>query len=222
MPKYIDAHCHTETVPTVGAIVNAAQITDWGRVTDLAVDGVFGAVGVHPWYISGLPTDWLIKLRDVLVANPCLHVGEIGLDKYKPNMELQISVFKGQLLLAHELGRGVSIHCVGAWERMAHILKMSQNKLPQFILAHGYNGPINQIQKFADSYNMYFSYGPREIANPARILETPHNRILAETDSANPSNIVDVVNAIADILHVDRTEMADIIYDNTMRMLNHG
>ena len=69
---------------------------------------------------------------------------------------------------------------------------------------------------------MYFSYGPREIANPARILETPRNRILAETDSANPSNIVDVIDKIADILHVDRAEMADIIYDNTMRMLKHG
>lgn len=222
MPKYIDAHCHAKAAPTVGAIVNAAQITDWGRVTDLAVDGVFGAVGVHPWYISGLPTDWPQQLRKTLIDNPDLMVGEIGLDKHKPDMELQISVFKGQLLLAHELGRGVSLHCVGAWERMAHILKMHQNKLPQFILAHGYNGPINQIQKFADSYNMYFSYGPREIANPARILETPHNRILAETDSTDPSNIVDVVNAIADILSVDRTEMADIIYDNTIRMLNHG
>lgn len=222
MSKYIDAHCHTENKPTIGAIVNAATISDWGRVVELSKAGMYGAIGVHPWYLNDLPDNWYAILREMLIQNPELHVGEIGLDKHKPDMDLQISVFEQQLLLAHELGRGVSLHCVGAWEHIARILRVFQNKLPRFILAHGYNGPVHMIQKFADEYNMYFSYGPRNIRNSSRILATPHNRILAETDSDNPSGVMSVVNQIANILDVDPEKMADIIYNNTIRMLKHG
>lgn len=222
MPEYIDAHCHCSAVPTIGAIVNAAKISDWGRVVELSNCGIYGAIGVHPWYISDLPADWSERLFDMLIENPDLLVGEIGLDKHKPDMESQISVFKQQLCIAHQLKRGVCIHCVGAWEHMLHMLKANRNKLPRFILAHGYTGPINQMQKLADEYNMYFSYGPRNIKNPSHILSTPRDRILAETDSANSSDVINVVNQIADILHIDHREMADIIYNNTIRMLENG
>ena len=222
MPKYIDAHCHCKEQPTIGAIVNTAKMSDWGGVVELSTNGAYGAIGVHPWYISDLPTNWLQQLRKTLIDNPDLMVGEIGLDKHKPDMDLQISVFEQQLEIAHDLNRGVCIHCVGAWERVAHILKTYQNKLPRFILSHGYNGPINQIQKFADSYNMYFSYGPRDMRHSDHILNTPLNRILAETDSDNPSCVIDTVNRIADILHVDHDKMADIIYNNTIGMLKNG
>ncbi len=222
MQKYIDAHCHASHTPEVGAIVNAARISDWATVLALVRGGAYGAIGVHPWYISELPHDWDVYLYKILTDNPGLLVGEIGLDKHKPAMETQISAFIRQLTMAHELDRGVCIHCVGVWDKMANILKINRNNLPPFILAHGYNGPVNMIQKFATEYNMYFSYGGRNLRNPSCILATPHNRILAETDSENPSAVIGIVNKIADILGVDPDKMADIIYDNTNRMLKHG
>jgi TatD DNase family protein len=221
MSKYIDAHCHTGQTSTVDAIVNAATILDWGRVVELSKAGMYGAVGVHPWYLNDLPDNWYAILREMLIQNPELHVGEIGLDKHKPDMDLQISVFERQLNLAHQFNRGVVLHCVGKWDVVLQILKMFRNKLPRFILAHGYTGPIPQMQKFADEYNMYFSYGPRDIRNSSRILATPLGRILAETDSDNPLGVINIVNKIADILNVDRDEMADIIYNNTIRMLKN-
>ena len=55
--------------------------------------------------------------------------------------------------------------------------------------------------------------------NVARLHATPLTRIIAETDSQNPNNVISVVNKIAEILDVAPEKMADIIYANTIRML---
>ena len=158
-------------------------------------------------------------LRDILINNPCLHIGEIGLDKFKPDLNTQISVFETQIRMARELERGVSLHCVGAWDKVLHILKTNQNKLPRFILSHGHTGSALDIPEMAERYNMYFSYGPRNLQNVARLHATPLTRIIAETDSKNPNDVIMVVNKIAEILDVAPEKMADIIYANTIRML---
>ena len=222
MVKYIDAHCHAYTTPDVGVISNAAQIADWPHVIkQLNPDGdIYGAIGTHPWFINSLPDNWESELISCLQINPELLIGEIGLDKHHPDIDGQIRVFERHLDIAHEFNRGVCLHCVGAWERIAHILRMRRNVLPRFILAHGYNGPENQIKKFASEYNMYFSYGPRNLARTSHISHTPINRILSETDTDNPSGVIGVVKQISEILHIDHDEMADIIYANTKRMLN--
>lgn len=221
MVKYIDAHCHAYAPPEIGVICNATQMTNWPNVIkQLNPDqDVYGAIGIHPWFIKSLPDNWESELTALLRAYPDLMIGEIGLDKHRPDMDGQMRVFERHLDIAHELNRGVCLHCVGAWERVAHILRIRRNALPRFVLAHGYNGPENQIEKFALEYNMYFSYGPRNLARALRISHTPINRILSETDTDNPSGVIGVVNQISEILHIDHEEMADIIYANTKRML---
>mgnify|MGYP002511211201 CR=1 FL=1 len=154
MQKYIDAHCHLTNNATLGdiltratkinviwAINNAAKISDWPDIIEISEKNhdIVGAIGIHPWYISDVPDNWSDVMQDLLLQNPQIQIGEIGLDKHKPDMDLQISVFEQQLSLAHELGRGVSLHCVGAWEHIARILRVFQNKLPCFILAYAYN-----------------------------------------------------------------------------------
>ena len=221
MNKYIDAHCHIVSNPSVGAICNAATVSDWGRVAllqDIARD-IYGAIGVHPWFVHDLPHGWAQNLEAMLSANPELLVGEIGLDKHRPDIDTQLSVFTSQLDIAHNMKRGICLHCVGAWERIAHILKTYRNKLPRFILAHAYSGPINLIERMASEYNMFFSYGPRNLLNSSRIIATPHPRILAETDSDTPSGVIDVIGRISDMLDIYQSKMADIIYSNTIRML---
>jgi TatD DNase family protein len=224
MVKYIDSHCHIPDNPmllNVGAVYNATHPSDWSKIMG-AVDvesDIYGCVGVHPWFVSDLPTGWAENLRDILINNPCLHIGEIGLDKFKPDLHTQISVFETQIRMACELERGVSLHCVGAWDKVLHILKTNQNKLPRFILSHGHTGSALDIPKMAEKYNMYFSYGLRDLQNVARLHATPLTRIIAETDSKNPNDVIMVVNHIAEILDVAPEKMADIIYANTIRML---
>lgn len=222
--KYIDSHCHLSSdthICGVGAIYNAVQPSDWRAITSAIDDNsdIFGAVGIHPWHISSVYNGWDADLTDLLMGYPELMLGEIGLDKHWPDMDAQIAALNIQLNIAHKLNRGVCLHCVGAWDKLLFLLKQNQNELPRFILSHGYTGPVADTEKLSDRYNMYFSYGPRDLIKPVRLIATPLDRILAETDSNNPENVIGVVKVISDILGIAPGKMADIIYANTTRML---
>lgn len=221
MQKYFDAHCHVLVAPNIGAICNSAHQKEWERVARLSnpAKNIYSAIGIHPWYINELTDNWRSELRDILLGDSSLLIGEIGLDKHHPDIMGQVDVFVNQLELAHELQRGVCLHCVGVWERIIQILNSFGNKLPPFIIAHEYSGPIDVIKKYAQKYNMYFSYGPRSLKNTSRILCTPIERILSETDSDIPDDVIDIVAKMSAILNVDHEKMADIIYNNTQRML---
>ena len=122
MQKYIDAHCHisdSTCLTEVGAIFNAAKPSDWATVSKISdkEKNIYGAIGVHPWYISDLSVGWQSELSDLLKQNPELMVGEIGLDKFHNDMSRQMDVFIAQLNIACALNRGVCVHCVGAYDK---------------------------------------------------------------------------------------------------------
>ncbi|MBR5154082.1 MAG: TatD family hydrolase [Alphaproteobacteria bacterium] len=217
MLKYFDAHCHLEQnepqTTGVGRIINAACYSDWGSVADLAFGDTFGAIGIHPWHISDLPNDWDMQLRNMLVQNSDLMVGEIGLDKHRPNIQEQISVFTRQLEIACELQRGVHIHSVGTLGKIVEILDDYCNTLPPFILFHRYSGGISQMTHLSERYHAYFSYN--SVVNMERLRLTPVNRILSETDSVAGLEISLVADMLADAIGVG----AETFVQNAERML---
>lgn len=237
MQKYIDAHCHLLNAPdidlaisnsramgVVAYIVAPATPAQWDDVVDLTdrFDFIYGAVGIHPWNVSELPQNYSAKLEKILVKNPRLMVGEIGLDKNHPDMARQMAVFIEQLRLAHKLSRGVHLHCVGCWDAVTRILAENKNTLPTFILAHGFNGNANDIEKMAAAYNMFFSYGPRNLRQKlgaCRISKTPLSRILVESDGADSTVIPSIVSHISEILGMENDILSDIIYENTKQIL---
>lgn len=225
MAKYFDAHCHLPKVPytgTVSAIFNSARIDDWLHIANVQ----WGAIGVHPWYIDNLPSDWIANMERILTDNADLMVGEIGLDSHHPELEKQIDVFTAQLDVAAHLSRLAHIHCVGAWDEMLGVFNARpSHKMPPRILFHSFSGPADQIKHVADKYNAYFSYGARALKTErglARIKSTPLNRLLIESDSDNPESVIEITKLVATLLNIDITEFADIIYNNAIRMIGHG
>lgn len=215
--KYIDAHCHLfdENLPNnIGAIVNATRPSEWCDViagADKNIN-VFAAIGVHPWFVGELGAGWDAQMRELLARNPGVMIGEIGLDKHKPDMDTQINVFSCQMDLAVEMGRGVHVHCVGAWDKMFAVLKKYKSQQPLFILFHRFSGNAADVARLVADYNAYFSFsGTRRI-----IADVPLDRILVETDSNNPTGIIRVAEQIAAIC-----PDCDF-YKNTMGMLKHG
>lgn len=215
--KYIDAHCHLfdENLPNnIGAIVNATRPSEWCDViagADKNIN-VFAAIGVHPWFVGELGAGWDAQMRELLAQNPGVTIGEIGLDKHKPDMDTQINVFVRQMDLAVELGRGVHVHCVGAWDKMFAVLKKYKSQQPPFILFHRFSGNVADVVRLVADYNAYFSF-----SGVGRIIaDVPRDRILVETDSNNPTGIIRVAEQIAAIC-----PDCDF-YKNTMGMLKHG
>ena len=216
--KYFDAHCHIthigQTILGIGAITNAATFSDWPDIISVSKQGadIYGALGVHPWYLADCPTDWDRILEKHLIENPALMVGEIGLDKHTPDPESQIYYFKRQFDVASNLQRGVIIHCVGMWGYLLDFLAKYSGKMPPFIMFHRYSGAVANIPRLADKYNAYFSY-----CNPddRRILSTPLNRILSESDASDLTCISTIADKIALVLDTETTTFIN----NAQRML---
>lgn len=229
--KIIDAHSHVDCIThkiqtdVVGTVVCTTVESQWKKLIDIIDNDncVYGAFGVHPWFIDSWNDKCDARLEYVLKMNQNFMVGEIGLDKYKPNMNKQIEFFKNQFDIAIRLQRTVFIHCVGAWDKILHILKMYKKSVLPKIVFHAFNGGIDVLEDLLKNYGdcIYFSFGKNVIYDRnCRIYKIPLDKILVESDGKYDVNLVDVVNKIAEIK--DNPNMANIIYDNTQRVLQNG
>jgi TatD DNase family protein len=177
-----------------GMVVNGSCEEDWPQVLALARGGnapaplrIFPSFGYHPWYIHERTANWLQNLSALLDAMPSA-IGEIGLDRWKPDLpyEEQEEVFIAQLRLAAERNLPVSIHCLQAWGRMLEILKSEPRPACGFLL-HSYGGPKEMVKPFAD-LGAYFSLpgyyaNERKERQRAAFKQVSPERLLIETDA---------------------------------------
>ena len=224
--KIIDSHSHieyiTHTVQTdvVGTICCATNCEQWKILIDMMKDdnAIYGAFGVHPWFVNDVNDNFDVQLEKILNTNSAYMVGEIGLDKYKTNMKKQIDVFIKQFDLAVKLKRGVCLHCVGAWDKILHILKQYKKIELPIIIAHNFNGNNDITKKLLQYENIYFSFGKNVVYDRNnRIEQIPMNRILVESDGKNDILLIDIVDKIAMIKN--ELKAGKIIYNNTNQAL---
>lgn len=181
---YIDAHCHllkeselmdAQLVGVKKLMVNSAKPEEWKKVLSLKKEGIIPGVGVHPWYINEASGNWAEEIEKILAENPDLQVGEIGLDKLKPDFSKQKQVFLTQLKLAQKYNRVASIHCVRAWGEMMPLLR--DFKKDTRMLFHGFSGDKIVVGFLADS-DSYFS-----VHNGTKIPLIPADKLLIESDA---------------------------------------
>lgn len=231
MYTYTDAHCHirpnTKAPKDIaGRICNTVKFTEWNQFLDTQFDEInFPCIGIHPWHIEKLDPTWQGEMRNILQTNPILMVGEVGLDKFKPNMDVQIETFTAQLAIASDFKRPIHLHCVGAWDKVLNILK--NNKVPPLIVAHGFSGDPTKIQTMADKYNMYFSYNSAHTDGkfPERVAVTPTTRILIETDTFDSESEIEILQETSDIIASIRgctpDEVVEQTYQNFQRVISY-
>lgn len=200
--SYIDAHLHV--VPdevffkarekgVEMFFVNATNEKDWGQVLDLSerILGVYPCLGIHPWYVDTASQTWESDLLRLLQTHPQAMIGEIGLDKGRPNYLLQQDIFRRHLQIAVEMNRPVHIHCVKAWDEMLEIMgEFREVKM----LLHRFSGDEILVQKFR-MQNAFFS-----VLNDKVYEIIPDNRLLVESDAPSglktPEAIPDLVQAL--------------------------
>jgi TatD DNase family protein len=229
--KYTDAHCHLTKIPNgeiACCICDATNESEWDQVIENSnADTVFACIGVHPWFVSNINAGWESRLYEKLLQNQSVMVGEIGIDKYKPDIETQTKIFYDQFEIAAKLKRPIHLHCVGAWDKILHILKTASNNSLPTILVHGFNDNPQIIAQIAEKYNVYFSYSPHEITEKFSdiVRNTPIKRILTESDAYDSEtafqNIVMITETIAQILDSNPDDICEQIYDNFQRMVSY-
>ena len=246
MEKFFDAHTHLQMIKNLPEemdkahekgveyfICNSTSPADWDRVLEISkkYKGVYPCFGVHPLYVENLPTNWANQLRKILIKNPKAMVGEIGLDKFGADLELQEQVFRTQLELAHELNRSAHIHCVRCWHLLQHVFKTEWEKkmMPPKILSHSHHGDKDLIPELMEKYNAYFSYSSIFVPEnhpkvQACLKATPLNRLLIESDAPDltpsPADIPDLMKKMGIITGHKTAELKKAIYKNTMEFVN--
>jgi TatD DNase family protein len=204
--RFYDAHNHLQDdrlnscreeivalLPGVGlsrAVVAGLGVDDWEQVAALAERYVWvqPSFGVHPWYVKEQPQDWLVRLESYLNRFPKAGVGEIGLDRWIENadVDLQVRMIRAQLDLAASYDRPATIHCLRAFGLLDEVLRTNARPMRGFLL-HSYGGPVEMVEGFA-KLGAYFSVSPYFLhERKARQWETfrhvPLDRLLVETDA---------------------------------------
>ena len=203
--KFYDAHNHLQDDRFAGRqnellaacakagvarmVVNGACESDWPQVLALASESKFvlPSFGYHPWHLAERTPDWLKHLEKCLEAIPSA-VGEIGLDRWKPDLPYvgQEEVFLAQLQLAAERNLPASIHCLQAWGRLLELLQKNPRPVRGFVL-HSFGGPAEMIPAFA-KLGAYFSFPgyflhERKLRQRETFKQVPADRLLIETDA---------------------------------------
>jgi len=203
--KFYDAHNHLqddrfagrqsellvacEKIGVAKMVVNGACESDWPQVLALAQENkiVLPSFGYHPWYLNERTPDWLKNLKKFLDEIPSA-VGEIGLDRWKPDLPYagQEEVFLAQLNLATERNLPLSIHCLQAWGRLLELLQTHPRPARGFVL-HSYGGPAEMIPAFT-KLGGYFSFPgyflqERKLKQRETFRQVPADRLLIETDA---------------------------------------
>lgn len=235
MNKYIDAHCHlsnsesfsdlfarAKTMGVVGVVLNSVNQSDWSQILKIATDNknICGCIGIHPWAVGDITPNWADDMKSIFDDNPNLMLGEVGLDKTRPDFTTQERIFIQSLEIAIKYKRVMSVHCVHAWDTMLHILKTYQNDLPTIVI-HSFDGTQNALG-WGD--HLYFSYSPN-ITNPnhtkviSSISSVPKDKILIESDS---HDIIPVLNTADTILSMRPDLTSNDIFNNTLGVFFNG
>lgn len=143
------------------------------------------SIGIHPWYIdeNRLESD-LKTIEEKLQLKECLALGECGLDKrIEIPIEVQITVFEKQILLAEKHQKPLVLHLVAAFDELIAIKKRMKISVP--IIIHGFS-KNEQVAKQLIDNGFYISFGKYLLRNPelkSVFQSIPNDRFFLETDT---------------------------------------
>ena len=213
----IDSHCHldfpdydedrAEVVERARAagvsqvLIPGTGSTTWERTRRCAEEhGLAWAIGVHPWFLEEVGE---------LPLEGAAAVGEIGLDRTRPELHRQRRVLRAQLAQARDWGLPVVLHCVKAH---AWLLEELRPFAPLRGLLHSWSGSAEQVPPFLE-LGLCFGFGgvltwPEAKKARRAALAVPAGRLFVESDGpdqpvasrrpgrSEPLDVVEVVEAL--------------------------
>jgi len=187
---------------------------------------VFCALGIHPHQAEGGEI-WIDGLRELLLHDRVVAVGETGLDFYRDraSREAQRRLLSLQLDLARDVGLPVVVHCRDAEQEIEEALAAFEGT----VILHCFSSP--ELLPTALDRGYYLSFAGNVTypnADDLRVAaaRVPPERLLAETDSPylspqphrgrpnEPANVVHTVAALAVTRGDDFDELAALIDAN--------
>ena len=200
----IDSHCHFDAAEfdhdrdaaharalaagVQGMVVPAVERANFGAVASLCRDyvGCYPAYGIHPLFVARAEEGDLQALRVTLQREQAVAVGEIGLDNFipDPDVDKQTHFFVEQLKIAREFDLPVILH---VRKSVDQILRELRKYKPCGGIAHAFNGSRQQADAFIKlGFKLGFG-GAMTWGRALKIRELaatlPLDSIVLETDS---------------------------------------
>jgi len=191
---------------------------------------------------SPIPFDeWSLQLRNLLIRDPNSIVGEIGIDRsytinrsrLRCSTDYQLHLFRYQLLLAAELNRPVSIHCVRSAGLLVDLFKsISLPEFPPKVMLHSFTGSSDSLKLLlrlpSKGDRLFFSFSSIINGDRSKSLEVikavPDDRLLLESDCASfpqiESNLIAIMNIISYAKSWPLSKVAHITFFNYKSFLN--
>lgn len=244
--QLIDTHCHIDfssfepvraevlaraaSAHVSHIIVPGVNASGWSNLKSLVLrEGgltphLHMALGLHPCFLNEHQTQDLEQLEALLASDPVCAVGEIGLDLFIPQADLdqQLLFLRPQLALANKYHLPVLLHV-----RKAHDLMLKQLrrfKLARGGVVHAFSGSEQQARQYIE---LGFKLGlggavtyerAQKLRRTVQTLALEH--FVLETDAPDmplsgyqglpnePSRVLDVANIIAEVKGCTLEEVA--------------
>lgn len=187
-----DAHCHLESLNDVSleqrflavaatSLEDSIKLAKYRQSNSQAKIGI----GIHPWYID--PNSTLTSITEKLEAAILEYqpdfIGETGLDKLKPEFDLQQEIFYIHLQLAQKYNLPLVIHCVRAYNELLAILSKFTALRG---MVHAYNANSETAKQLAKK-NMLLGVGSIILNENSQlsksIAKIPLEQLLIESDA---------------------------------------
>ncbi len=173
-----DFHRHFTKSPAIeNAFYATSSINEWDNLSE------FKSLGLLADNLTMDKITFENNLRNRLISNDKIHIGEVGLDKRYSNFDKQIEFFNSAIKIAYEFNRILTIHIVNANSTLIEILEENKKKLPKYIIYHGFNKSL-ELAKQLKKYNVIVSINPKIIKTKLfnNIIELDNLGFLVESD----------------------------------------
>ena len=175
-------------------VVPSTTRASWSRIRQLAMrfPALSVAYGIHPYFTHAHTLADCRELDRWIAHNPCVAVGEIGLDYYLKELDRaqQASLFEAQLSIARNHALPVILHARKAVEDV--ILRLRAHGLSRGIV-HSFNGSAVQAGQLIDlGFKLGFGGAltyPGATRLRALVKQLPLDTICLETDAPDQPGI---------------------------------
>lgn len=257
IPNYnlpiIETHCHLDYLKEmeVSQVLEKAAGVGVEKVITIGVDPenlakvrklveqhetVFGTQGIHPHDAEAYTPECEAEIRQHIVHDKMLAVGEIGLDYFYDNSDraIQRQVFEQQLQIAIDHNKPVVIHTRDADEDTRAILKNFAPQMKHKGVIHSFTSglPLAEYclsEGFCLGFNGICTFNKAENVREV-VAATPMEQILLETDAPfltpipyrgkenAPFYLPFIAEKVAEVKEVGIEELLKQAYVNSLRV----
>jgi TatD DNase family protein len=203
-----------------------------------AHESVFFTIGTHPHNAGAEPDVPAARIVELAAHPRCIAIGEAGLDYHydKSPRDVQRQVFRTHIEASRETGLPLVIHARNADEDMIRILSEEMRRGRFSAILHCFSSG-QELASVGVELGLYVSFsGILTFKNSEDIrriaASVPRDRLLVETDAPylapmphrgktnEPAYVAHTAQALADVIGVSATEIADITTENFYRLFS--